>query len=129
MISYRNRAVEDPEGFINSLGSKAIIDEAHNTPEILSVIQAKVDEDKSLRYILTRSSNFALMQNVSQSLAGRVAVFTLLPFPISEFRAHIIKFQGRRGFGQLPTPQEIGTLFVAFIKDTKGSGPFQGPFQ
>lgn len=93
MISYRNRAVEDPEGFIKSLGSKAIIDEAHNAPEILSVIQARVDEDKSLRYILTGSSNFALMQNVSQSLAGRVAVFTLLPLSISELNRPYIDQQ------------------------------------
>lgn len=93
LISYRTRAVEDPEGFIKSLGDKAIIDEAHNAPEILSVIQAKVDEDKSLRYILTGSSNFALMQNVSQSLAGRVAVFTLLPLSILELSKSYISQQ------------------------------------
>ncbi|MDE7375519.1 MAG: ATP-binding protein [Muribaculaceae bacterium] len=84
LITMRNRANDDPEGFINWLGPCAIIDEAHNVPDILSVIQAKVDEDRSLRYILTGSSNFALMRNVSQSLAGRVAVFTLLPLSLEE---------------------------------------------
>lgn len=84
LITMRNRAVDDPEGFIASLGPRVIIDEAHNVPDILSVIQARVDEDKSLRYILTGSSNFLLMRSVSQSLAGRVAVFTLLPLSLSE---------------------------------------------
>lgn len=83
-ITMRRSAIDDPEGFIASLGSKAIIDEAHNAPEILSVIQSKVDEDKSLRYLLTGSCNFALMNKVSQSLAGRVAIFTLLPFAMEE---------------------------------------------
>ncbi|MCM1142353.1 MAG: ATP-binding protein [Muribaculum sp.] len=84
LITMRRRAKDDPEGFIDSLGQKAIIDEAHNVPEILSVIQARVDENKDLRYILTGSSNFALIRDVGQSLAGRVAVFTLLPFSINE---------------------------------------------
>lgn len=84
LITMRGRAKDDPEGFIDSLGAKAIIDEAHNAPEILSVIQARVDENKDLRYILTGSSNFALIRDVGQSLAGRVAVFTLLPFAMGE---------------------------------------------
>lgn len=90
LISFRSRALDDPEGFVKSLGPKVIIDEAHNAPEILSVIQARVDEDKSLRYILTGSSNFALMQKVTQSLAGRVAVFTLLPLSIEELNSEYI---------------------------------------
>ncbi len=84
VITAQRRAFEDPEGFIASLGDKVIIDEAHRVPEILSVIQANVDANPKLRYVLTGSSNFALMANISQSLAGRVAVFTLLPLSLSE---------------------------------------------
>lgn len=87
LITMRNRANDDPEGFIASLGPNVIIDEAHNAPDILSVIQTRVDENKDLRYILTGSSNFALMRNISQSLAGRVAVFTLLPLALDELSA------------------------------------------
>lgn len=83
-ITMRRSAIDDPEGFVSSLGQKAIIDEAHNVPELMSVIQAKVDEDKSMRFVLTGSCNFALMDKVSQSLAGRVAIFTLLPFALEE---------------------------------------------
>ncbi len=84
VITAQRRAFEDPEGFIASLGDKVIIDEVHRVPEILSVIQANVDANPKLRYVLTGSSNFALMANISQSLAGRVAVFTLLPLSLSE---------------------------------------------
>lgn len=86
-ITQRRFATDDPEGFVENLGPRAIIDEAHNVPEILSVIQAKVDLNKELRYILTGSSNFSLIRHVSQSLAGRVAVFTLLPLSLEELSA------------------------------------------
>lgn len=83
-ISTRNRAVEDINSFLDSLGNKAIIDEVQNYPEILSAIQARVDKDKSLRYVLTGSNNFSLLHNSMQSLAGRAALYTLLPFSFNE---------------------------------------------
>lgn len=83
-ISTRNQAVDDLNGFLDSLGSHAIIDEVQNLPQILSSIQARVDNDKSLRYILTGSNNFSLLHNSMQSLAGRAALFTVLPFSFKE---------------------------------------------
>lgn len=86
-ITTRAAAVADPAGFLMSLGDKAIIDEVQNVVELLSMIQVMVDEDKSRRYMLTGSSNFSLLNNVSQSLAGRAALFTLLPFSLPEIGA------------------------------------------
>lgn len=83
-IVTRAAALADPAGYIENLGDKVIIDEAQHVPELLSMIQVKVDENKSLRYILTGSSNFSLLKTVSQSLAGRAALFTLLPFSFKE---------------------------------------------
>lgn len=83
-IAARTAAMTDPVSFIENLGSNVIIDEVQHVPELLSMIQVRVDEDKSLRYILTGSSNFSLLKNVTQSLAGRAAMFTLLPFSFSE---------------------------------------------
>lgn len=83
-ITMRAAATADPANFMDSLGKTAIIDEVQNVPELLSMIQVKVDEDPERRYILTGSSNFTLLQKVSQSLAGRAALFTLLPFALSE---------------------------------------------
>ncbi|MDE6287703.1 MAG: ATP-binding protein, partial [Muribaculaceae bacterium] len=83
-ISTRNRAIDDLNGFLDSLGPRAIIDEVQNLPEMLSSIQARVDNDKSLRYILTGSNNFSLLHTSMQSLAGRAALFTVLPFSFKE---------------------------------------------
>lgn len=82
--SARHYATEDAEGFLDSLGEKAIIDEVQNVPDILSAIQARVDMRPELRYKLTGSCDFSLMHTVSQSLAGRASLFTLLPFSFEE---------------------------------------------
>lgn len=86
-VSQRGKAANDPIGFLDSLGRFAIIDEVHNVPDILSMIQVRVDEDPERRYILTGSSNFSLLEKVTQSLAGRTAVFTLLPFSLKEIKS------------------------------------------
>lgn len=83
-ISTRNRAIDDLNGFLDGLGPCAIIDEIQNLPEMLSSIQARVDNDKSLRYIITGSNNFSLLHSSMQSLAGRAALFTVLPFSFKE---------------------------------------------
>lgn len=77
-------AKEDVNAFLDKLGNAAIIDEVQNLPEIISSIQARVDNDRSLRYILTGSNNFSLMHSASQSLAGRAALFEVLPFAFCE---------------------------------------------
>ena len=82
-------AKEDINAFLDNLGDNAIIDEVQNLPEILSSIQARVDKDKSLRYILTGSNNFSLMHNASQSLAGRAALFEVLPFAFDELSSEV----------------------------------------
>ena len=65
-----------------------IFDEVQRAPQLFSYLQTKVDEDKIMgQYILSGSQNFHLMQNITQSLAGRVALFKLLPFDISEMQA------------------------------------------
>lgn len=83
-IATRSLAINDPESFLDSLGDKVIIDEVQRVPELLSEIQVRVDDNRSRRYILTGSSNFSLLNNVTQSLAGRTALYTLLPFSVKE---------------------------------------------
>lgn len=83
-ITTRAAALADPVGFIEKLGDKVILDEAQHVPDLLSMIQVRVDENKRLRYVITGSSNFSLLKTVTQSLAGRSALFTLLPFSFKE---------------------------------------------
>lgn len=80
----RNLAMEDPVGFLNNTAEGIILDEVQNSPQLLSYIQGIVDNDYEKRFILTGSNNFSMLKNVSQSLAGRSAVFELLPFSINE---------------------------------------------
>ena len=61
-----------------------IIDEAQNMPEVFSIVQVVVDEYEDARFVLTGSNNFLLMQKITQSLAGRTALLTLLPLSIAE---------------------------------------------
>ena len=83
----RFAAQQDPRKFLASLstGSGAIIDEFQHAPELLSYLQALADEkDRPEFFILTGSQNFLLNQQITQSLAGRVGILTLLPFSITE---------------------------------------------
>jgi predicted AAA+ superfamily ATPase len=81
----RNYAIEDPNGFLKQYNKHVIFDEVQRVPQLFSYLQTKVDEDKVMgQYILSGSQNFHLMQNITQSLAGRVALFKLLPFDITE---------------------------------------------
>ncbi len=83
----RLNAEEDPRRFLRSLGEKAIIDEAQRAPELFSYIQGIVDESHLTgQFILTGSQNFLLLESISQSLAGRVAILNLQPFSISELQ-------------------------------------------
>jgi predicted AAA+ superfamily ATPase len=63
-----------------------IIDEVQRVPELLSYIQGIVDKQPNRRFVLSGSSNFALLRSVTQSLAGRVGMFELLPMAFSEVR-------------------------------------------
>lgn len=82
---YRALAESDPRGFLNRLATGAILDEVQRVPSLLSYIQVMVDENRSPgRFVLTGSSNFHLMESVSQSLAGRAGVLELAPLSLSE---------------------------------------------
>lgn len=81
----RARALADPVGFLRDNPPPAILDEIQYAPELLPYIKAAVDADRAPgRWILTGSQSFALMQNVTESLAGRAAVLSLLPLAAEE---------------------------------------------
>jgi len=88
-LNERLFAQEDPIGFLRQFeGGSVIIDEVQRVPELLSQIQVMVDADsRPGRFLLTGSQNFSLSRGISQSLAGRTALCTLLPFSLSELGA------------------------------------------
>lgn len=83
-VALRMAVMDDPKGFLNNCGKEVIIDEVQHVPELFSYIQLVVDNDQERRFVLTGSNNFSLMEHITQSLAGRAALFTLLPFALSE---------------------------------------------
>ena len=81
----RTFALEDPRGFLGRFDGPVILDEAQRAPDLFSYIQAIVDDDPAPgRFLLSGSRNFLLMQSISQSLAGRVRLTSLLPFSLAE---------------------------------------------
>lgn len=81
----RIRAKEDPLLFLEQYEPPVIIDEIQYLPELLSYIKTRIDQKrKPGQWLFTGSQDFTLMQGISQSLAGRVAVLSLLPFSFSE---------------------------------------------
>lgn len=84
-IDNREFARTDPRGFLSGIPNGAVIDEIQHAPDLVSYIQTIVDEkQKPGMFILTGSRQFEMMEKVSQSLAGRTAVASLLPFSFGE---------------------------------------------
>jgi predicted AAA+ superfamily ATPase len=82
----REEAREDPIGLLRSAPA-VILDEIQRVPELLSWIQALVDEDRQPgRFVLTGSQHFNLLAGVTQSLAGRTIVRHLLPLSTAELQ-------------------------------------------
>ena len=83
----REFATNDPKGFLQQFNKPLILDEVQYVPNIFSYIQLAVDNNPNKgQFILTGSQNFLLLEQVSQSLAGRVAIFNLFPFSLEELK-------------------------------------------
>lgn len=88
-LDIRHEARQYPREFLAKCSAGAIIDEIQHAPDLLSYLQQIVDEDQRPgRFIITGSQNFALSNTVSQSLAGRVGIITLLPLSLSELKSN-----------------------------------------
>ncbi len=83
-INLRTEIARDPKNFFSQSGKRVIIDEIQKLPSLLSYIMVCVDSDSEWRFVLTGSCNISLMNSISQSLCGRTAVLTLLPFSLDE---------------------------------------------
>lgn len=82
---FRNFALEDPRRFLQTYSNGAVLDEIQRVPDLFSYLQELLDNSsqKGL-FVFSGSNNYLLQQNISQSLAGRVAFMNLLPFSLSE---------------------------------------------
>lgn len=88
-LDTRELALADPRSFLNDFPSKTglILDEIQHAPHLLSYMQTIVDREKKKGFfIVTGSQNFLVDQAITQSLAGRMALLTLLPLSIAELK-------------------------------------------
>lgn len=85
-ILVRNLAETDPTLFLNTYVPPLILDEIQYVPSLLPFIKMKVDANRRSygQYVLTGSQIFSLMKGVSESLAGRIAIFQLYPLSWEE---------------------------------------------
>lgn len=84
-MSDRKMAIEDPDLFLQKYEPPVLIDEVQYAPNLFSSIKLKVDQEKKKgMYWLTGSQQFHLMNGVSESLAGRIAILKLNGFSQQE---------------------------------------------
>ncbi len=78
---------EDPEFFFQRNPDSVIIDEAQEYPALFKTLRGAIDDDRASngRFLITGSSSFELVKGMSESLAGRIAIFELSPFKSNEF--------------------------------------------
>ena len=102
----RDYAARDPRGMLEDLRDGAILDEIERSPGLFSYLQGWVDRHKRMgHYVLTGSQNFLMMQGISQSLAGRVAILRLLPLSLAELRGVVCP---------LPLPNSARLAYALF---------------
>ena len=98
----RQLALADPRGFLSNYPAGAILDEIQNAPDLFSYLQRLVDENRRLQFILTGSSNFLLIEKISQTLAGRTTILHLLPFSLAELKPGPEPYESLVFKGQYP---------------------------
>lgn len=92
-IDHKTALEEDPRGILEQYKTGGVvIDEAQKVPQLFSYLQGIVDlSGKMGRFILTGSQNFLLLEKITQSLAGRVALMTLFPFDLKELAGTVFE--------------------------------------
>lgn len=102
----REFALQDTNGFLDQFDGKTVIlDEIQYVPEILQYIKIRIDSNRNPGiWIMTGSQQFHLMKNISETLAGRIAVLELLPFCLEELKDNKISLEDVLWVGLFPEP-------------------------
>lgn len=122
----RYLAKTDPALFLQRYKAPVLIDEIQYAPELLPYIKMEVDKEKQNgAYWLTGSQAFHLMKNVSESLAGRVGIISLLGLSNSEVTgasSEVFSTDPQRLINRLENVPKQGINEV-FARIFKGSMP------
>src|SRR3989338_1977209 len=90
---------QDPKGFMKQYGNRVIFDEAQKAPLLFNYLKIAIDEDRHNygKFILTGSSQFSLIRQITETLAGRIGALSLLPFHMNELPQQWRKEQMLKG--------------------------------
>lgn len=107
----RARIRSDPRSFLADVEPPAILDEMQNAPELFAYIRTRIDRQPERRgqWLLTGSQESPLMQGVTESMAGRAAVFQLLPLSTTESK-RVTMFRG--GFPEVVAEPRATDLWL-----------------
>jgi len=72
-LSWANN---DPKGFINHLGKRAIIDEIQRCPKLTIAVKYAID-NSSAQFMMSGSSSQGLLDATADSMAGRINIVSL----------------------------------------------------
>lgn len=110
------RVKADPRGFVEELRTPVILDEIQNAPQLFNYIRTLIDGSprKKGQWAFTGSQEAPLMRGVSESMAGRVAIFQLLPFSLQE-SSKVSLLKG--GFPEvIERPSTRSTWFRSYVQ-------------
>ncbi len=93
--NFQNVALfnDDPEKFISIYNKHVVFDEIQKVPDLFHYIKRVVDEERDIagRFVITGSAQFSMMASITESLAGRIGLLTLLPFQFEEIKSAHLK--------------------------------------
>jgi uncharacterized protein len=77
---------QDPQSFLSHYNDRVIFDEAQFAPQLFNAIKIRIDNDRRNygKFVLSGSSQFSFIQSITESLAGRIGLMTLLPLQFTE---------------------------------------------
>jgi predicted AAA+ superfamily ATPase len=107
----------DPDGFVDSLPERIILDEVQRAPELFVAIKASVDRRRTPgRFLLTGSAQALLLPRVSESLAGRMELLTLWPFSQGEIEGRVDAFVDACFFPDFAPPKVAAESWPALAE-------------
>ncbi len=125
------RAKDDPDFFLSSIQTPAVIDEAQKLPELFNALRVAIDQDRRPgRFLISGSSSPDLLKGITESLAGRVALFELCGFSTEEMwglkPSPFYEMIGEKRFGDLPGLRP--RLDLKRVLEACVSGTYPEPF-
>lgn len=77
-------AIKNPKNLFDALDGHFVIDEIQRAPELFPYLRVLVDKKPNLKILILGSASRELIQQSSESLAGRISYLEITPFQITE---------------------------------------------